>query len=92
MCVCQLVSYVLFFLRGTNVFTCAGETNIFRHKEGTNNFILRGGDRPFFYFKGGGQTLYIGSGGGYDDVDVDEEEMDISESVANILMSEGSKL
>ena len=54
-----------------------GGTNIFTHYGGTNIFT-----------QGGGQTFSVGSDGGNDDVDGEEEE-DVSE--ANIFVSEASK-
>ena len=58
---------------------------------------MRGGDKHFyslwgdkhFYTRGGGQTFSVGSDGGNDDVDGEEEE-DVSE--ANIFVSKASKL
>ena len=52
----------------------------------------RGGQT--FLHRGGGQTFFVGDGGGYDDAD---EEMDMSAanflvSAANIFVSEASKL
>ena len=57
-----------------------GGTKIFTHKEGGQTFL----------HIWGGQTFSVGSDGGNDDVDGEEEEEDVSE--ANILVSEASKL
>ena len=53
-------------------------------------FCLTPGDKQFLprgsnisYTQGGGQTIFVGGGGGYDDVD---EEMDVNK--ANFLVSD----
>ena len=56
--------------------------------------FVPGGQTFFKHRRGGGQTFFVGVGGGYDDVD---EEIDLSEasflvSKANIFVSEASKL
>ena len=49
---------------------------------------MEGGDKHFYTYGGG--TFSVGSDGGNNDVDGEEEEEDVSE--ANILVSEASKL
>ena len=65
----------------------------FSHTGGDKHFHIEGGGTNIFTLRGG-QTFYVWGGGAYDDV---HEEMDVSEanflvSVANIFMSEASKL
>ena len=62
---------------------------------GDKQIVCPPGDKHFSHTEGrGGQTFFVGGGGGFRDVD---EEIDVSEanfpvSEANILVSEASKL
>ena len=73
---------------GDKHFTVTGDggDKHFSHtiERGQTFFTHRVGDKHFCT-EGGGQTIFVEDGGGYDDDDVDEE-MDVSE--ANIVVSE----